>query len=311
MEHVRKMQMEGRKMRIENVMVPTDFSEPSRRALNHGVALARLLRAKLTLVHVLEPQRKEETLRQLGTFLPPEHEDDLDIQVVLKAGNARKEIVAAAQEQHADLVILGTHGRGRMGRLLVGSTTEGLLRRLNVPMMTVSHVASPRSFKRILFATDLSDSTSAGFTFALNIAQTLNAEILAIHALGVPMLAGEFGSSVQTEELAFDEVRRRLQMLVTEGKRRQIRVQTIVAHGPAAKRILKAADENEADLIVLAIEKKGIIERALLGTTAEQVVREAAVPVLLIPVDIEAYPEEEVAVYSALSPPVCFGPRSA
>ena len=166
-----------------------------------------------------------------------------------------------------------------------GSTTEGLLRKLHVPVMTVSHVMAPRRFKRVLFATDLSDSSHPAFTFALDLARKLRGEILALHVMGGPMLAaGEVGMLVEPNELALEEVRRRLRTLATEGEAQGIAVQTSIADGSAATQILQAATENQADLILLAIESKGLIERTLLGTTAERVVREAAIPVLCFPV---------------------------
>ena len=297
-------------MDIKNVMVPTDFSRPSAMALNFGIALARTLRAKLILIHVLESQpvfefatesdiaklreeRREAALQQLASLLAPEDEDDLDLKLVLKSGNARTEIAAAVQEYHADIVVLGTRGRSGLGRWFIGSTTDGLLRKLHVPVMTVCHTTSPRAFKRILFATDLSESSNAAFAFALDMARTLQAEILAMHALGGPVLtSGEFGMSIQVEKLAVVEARRRLQLLVMEGNGEGMAEETLIADGPAAAQILKAADESDADLILLAVESKGIIERTLMGTTAERVVREATIPVLSVPVQVEAQREK-------------------
>ena len=155
--------------------------------------------------------------------------------------------------------------------------------------MTVCHAASPKAFKRILFATDLSESSDRAFTFTLDMAKTFQAQVLAIHALGGPVLTSrELDVPVEAEKLTLEEMRRRLQSLVTEGSRQGIEVQTLTADGPAAPAILKAAVENDSDLIVLAIESKGIIERTLLGTTAEQVVRDGRVPVLSVPVQVEA-----------------------
>jgi nucleotide-binding universal stress UspA family protein len=208
---------------------------------------------------------------------------------VLKTGNPRKEIATAVDELHADLVVLGTNGRGRLGRLILGSTTAALLRRLQVPVLTVCHVTSPKEINRILFATDLSESAHESFGAALEVARTFQADIVAIHALGGPMLAsGELGLPVQPEELARNEARRRLDILGAEGKRQGVAVRTLLADGPAAAEILKAAQENGADLILLPIETKGFLERALMGTTAEQVVREAGIPVLSVPVPVAA-----------------------
>jgi len=297
-------------MDIKNVMVPIDFSQPSKVALEYGVALARVLQARLTLVHVMEPQpvlegamageiarieleRRDAALQQLEDLVAPEDEDDLNLRIVLKSGNAKREIAAAAGEQHADLVILGTHGRGRLGRLILGSTTEGLLRKLHVPVMTVSHVMAPGRFKRILLATDLSDSSHAAFTFALDMARKLRGDVLALHVMGGPMLAAaELGIPAAPNESALEEVRRRLRTLALEGKAQGVAVQTSIADGAAATQILHAATENQADLILLGIESKGLIERRLLGTTAERVVREATIPVLSVPVSLNAQREK-------------------
>jgi nucleotide-binding universal stress UspA family protein len=303
-------------MNIRNVMVPIDFSQPSRVALEYGVDFARLLRARLTLVHVIddplpalelataeeiariEQDRREAALQKLEELVVPEDEDDLDLRIVIRSGNARREILAAVDEQHVDLVVLGTHGRGRLGRLVLGSATEGLLRKLHVPVMTVSHVMSPRPMKRILFATDLSDSSHGAFAFALDLAQKLRGDILALHAMGAPTMAGgELGMTVEPNKSALDEVRRRLRTLAVEGKERGITVQTSIVDGPAATQIIEAADQNQAHLVLLAIESKGLIERTVLGSTAERVVREATIPVLCVPISVDAQREKAVQTH--------------
>jgi nucleotide-binding universal stress UspA family protein len=301
-------------MVIRNVLVPIDFSQPSKTALDYGVALARLLRARLTLLHVLEPQpalevateadiqsiesaRRAEAQQKLDDLVAPEDQDDLNVRTAIRSGPARREIAAAAEAEQPDIVLLGTHGRSRLGRFIMGSTTEGLLRKLHIPVMTVGHVTSPGVVQRILFATDLSGYSKDAFVFALDMAGRLRADILALHVMGKPMLAAEEpGMPMQPNEVAREEVRRRLQMLVAEGKQRGITVQTSIADGEAATQILQAAVENQADLILLPIESKGVVERTLLGTTAERVVREAHVPVLSVPVPVA--PREKIAQVS-------------
>jgi nucleotide-binding universal stress UspA family protein len=80
-----------------------------------------------------------------------------------------------------------------------------------------------------------------------------------------------------------EEAATRLAELAAEGNRHDVRVETLVVEGHPATEILKTADSNDIDLVLLSIGHKGIIERALLGTTAEQVIRESHVPVLSIP----------------------------
>jgi nucleotide-binding universal stress UspA family protein len=298
-------------MDIKNVLVPTDFSEPSQIALDYGIALARQLRARLTVLHVLEPQaamdvtsasdivriereRQENALQQLEGLLAPEDEDDLDFKVVLKFGSPRRQIAATVEEEHVDLVVLGTHGRRRLERFILGSTTEALLRKLHVPVLTVSHVAAPKAIERILFATDLAEPSGASFDFALDAARTLRANLVAMHAMGGPvMTSGELGMTVQTEDLAAGEAHRRLDLLVAKGRQQGITVQTSIDDGPAAEGILKAAAECSADLILLPIETRSFLDRTLFGTTAEHVVRDAGIPVLTVPVRVETRADHE------------------
>ena len=85
-----------------------------------------------------------------------------------------------------------------------------------------------------------------------------------------------------------EEARTKLVDLVDEANRQNVKAETVLLEGIPAEVILKAADENTADLILLAVQSKGIVERALLGTTAERVIREAHLPVLSIPIQTVA-----------------------
>ena len=108
-------------MNIKNVLVPVDFSPPAQLAVNYAVSLARKFRAKLTLMHVvesasalarpfsaegakLEKEHRDQALRMLSALLAPEDQDDLDLQVVIKTGNIKKEISAVIREQGADII---------------------------------------------------------------------------------------------------------------------------------------------------------------------------------------------------------------
>ena len=299
-------------MNIKNILVPTDFSEPSHIALNYAVYLARKLRAHLTLLHVVEPQpafemavatvavveqeRIEDAALKLEGLLAPEDEDDLDLHNVVRTGIARLEIKEAVEQLHADLVVMGTHGRGGLGRLILGSTAEALLRQLNVPVLTVCHAASPGPVSRILLATDLSDASHRVFNFALDLARTLEAQIVVFHALGGPaMTSGELGIPVDTDQ-AERELSGRLAKLAAEGNRSGVEIQTLITGGLAAPEILKASSEQGADMILLAVDKKGVLERVLLGATAERVIRESQLPVLSIPVRIATHENAAQAV---------------
>ena len=144
-------------MDIKNVLVPVDFSPPSRLAVNYGVSLARKFRAKLTLMHVVESlsavahpesEPREQAMRMLSALLAPEDQDDLDLRIVIKSGNIKDEITSTIAEQHADIAVMGTHGRGLLGRWLIGSVTQGILRKMPIPILTVCCATRPLTFEK-------------------------------------------------------------------------------------------------------------------------------------------------------------------
>src|SRR5712671_34854 len=196
-------------MQPKEVLVPTDFSPPSRLALNHGIAFARKFRARLTLLHVvesatatmltytfptdvakIEKEPFEQARRMLSTLVAPEDQDDLDLHTLVKSGDVEDEILSTIREEGADLIVMGTHGRGLIGRALIGSLTQKMLRKVDVPILTVCRVARFPAFDRILFATDLSEPSKEVSRFALDLARMTDSNLIALHAVEVGVDGG-------------------------------------------------------------------------------------------------------------------------
>jgi len=288
-------------MDIKNVLVPVDFSPPSRLAVNYGVSLAREFRAKLILMHVvespsalahpfsaesarIEKEHREQATRMLSALLASEDQDDLDLRIVIKTGDIKEEIASTISEQRADVAVMGTHGRGLFGRWLIGSITQGILRKVPIPVLTICRATRPLTLKRILFATDLSESSKHGFGFALEMARKMRSDVVILHALErVSLTYGSDEMVGYVSQHNIGEARAKLTELVAAGSRQGVKVEPLLVEGVAAEEILKAADETTADLILITVQRRGFVERALLGTTAERVIREAHVPVLSVP----------------------------
>jgi nucleotide-binding universal stress UspA family protein len=279
-------------MHIQNVMVPVDFSPASRLAVDFAAAFARTLRAQLTLLHVAETDKSgkpaTDVKLELSKMLSPAESEDLDVQTRMRTGNAEDEICAAIEDEFADIVVMGTHHHGLIGRLLARSMTEDMIRKTTVPLLTLSSDAHPRPLTRILFATDLTDSYPEGFRFALELARALGANLIVHYSIEpIPV---SYGGSLPViddstdKKLLAEHARHKLSELEAEGARQRVVVVSEVTEGVASERILAAAEELECGLIVLTIHDKGLLERALLGSTAERIVREARVPVLSLPV---------------------------
>jgi nucleotide-binding universal stress UspA family protein len=201
----------------------------------------------------------------------------------MKSGEVKDEIFRTIADQHADVVVMGTHGRGLFGRWLIGSVTEAMLRKVSIPILTVCRSMQPLSFNRILFATDLSESSKRKFGFVLDLARTLRSDVTLVHVLEPVSVTygGEMAEYVNRHNAK--EAGAELDRLIPELTPEDIRIDASVVDGSAAEEILKAAELNSADLIMITVQPKGIVERALLGTTAERVIREADIPVLSIP----------------------------
>jgi nucleotide-binding universal stress UspA family protein len=148
-------------LRIQNVLMATDFSEASERALEYARELARAFGASLHVMHVLEdlaahawttevyvaalPGVHEEMEKQarerLDQLVAPDREGPLQIQTVLRLGSPFVEIVRYAREAHIDLIVMGTHGRGAIAHMLLGSVAERVVRKAQCPVLTVRHEA--------------------------------------------------------------------------------------------------------------------------------------------------------------------------
>ena len=292
-------------MHIKTILVPADFSPLGTLAINEAVALARRFTAKLVLLHVIEPspfsytfpadseaadrKRIDQAGRMLEAAVPPEDQDDLDLEIIVRTGSVEEEIEAVIHETGADLVVMGTHGRRLLARLLIGSVTLHLLRKIDVPIVTVSDPVRPPAFRRILFATDFSDASNEAFRNVLELAVTMKSDVIAANVIDkrpkityeTPAVSALFD---QERRRAVDRAKSGFGKIERSANTVGIRVETVLAEGIPAEAILRIADENEADCIVVGLGKKSLLERALSGTTAERLVREARIPVISIPI---------------------------
>jgi glycine betaine transporter len=160
--------------RIRHILAPVDFSDTSAHALQYACEMAALLGARLTVVHVANPKKLEESLSGLDaierlagalnvppdpqsyvpslyqqegvekslhgrmrTMLEPIEQAGCAAQTVLVQGYPSLEIVNYAKEHAIDMIVMGTHGRGPIGHLLLGSVAENVVRRAHCPVLTV------------------------------------------------------------------------------------------------------------------------------------------------------------------------------
>lgn len=293
---------------ITTILVPVDFSEPSKKALAYGASLATQFNAKLIVAHVvpessaltyafptesfaIEQTQYEKAKEELRGLLPPDRANAVDLQTIARIGQIDGELLGIVKDESIDLVVMGTHGRGYAGRWFLGSITERMLRKVPVPVVTVSHVEDGKhrldsgltTIQRILYAADVPEP-SPGMDYAFELAQRSGAALTIVHVtefLSLPYGAGAHITDEATEFM--NEMRRRFDEFLSRENPQGIGIETVVCKGQPYREILNVAEDRSIDLIVLNMHSKGVIERAFLGSTAERVVRLAHIPVLSVP----------------------------
>jgi nucleotide-binding universal stress UspA family protein len=213
---------------------------------------------------------------------------------MVKVGVIKDELLAIIKDENIDLVVMGTNGRNAFERLLLGSVTERMLRKLPVPILTVSHLdptmelrnTEPVPLRKILYATDLSDGSEVGMKVSLDLARRTGARLTVLHVLDpIPPYWGDMGTLVVESEDRRREALNRLRLSIPGIGSQGVEVTPMMIEGDPSREILRVADEEKMNLIVLNLEGKTLVERAVLGATAERVIRAAHVPVLSIPVN--------------------------
>ena len=189
---------------FKNILIATDFSEVSQHALLHALAMAKRFDAKLTVVHVAPPEaqtpipmepvpveldwQKKRGAQGLARLEGFEALHMFPHDTVLKQGSPWPEIRDLIEQRGIDLIVLGTHGRGLIGTLLLGSTAQRVLRHATCPVLTVgpdvlTGFLDHERFAHILFATDFSDGSLHALPYALSLAEENDAELTLMHVL--------------------------------------------------------------------------------------------------------------------------------
>jgi nucleotide-binding universal stress UspA family protein len=210
----------------------------------------------------------------------------LNSQTIVKCGDVRDELLSIVKEESVDLIVMGTHGRRNLERFFLGSTTETILRRVPIPILTVSKRGTDQQtelpfdvpFRRILYATDLPEANLPGLPYCANLARTLGAHLTLLHVME-PRDTPTFEDEAEIHARRMGE----LHKAIEREHGGHLDVATEVVRGVPHQEILKFAQGANADLIVINLQGKGLLERALLGSTAERVIRSARIPVLAIP----------------------------
>jgi universal stress protein E len=275
---------------MKRILVATDLSMRSAPAVARAFALARERQAELEVMHVVDSDFPhaivESNLAQAKQAIEAQiralSRSGLAVIPLVVVGDAFARIIAHGLDRAADLIVLGATRHDRS--LFRGTTSERIIRFGHVPVLVV-RASSTASYARILVGVDLSVHSKRAVAFAAELAPA--AQIFCVHASHEPFV-GFLGDATR-QQLAQDRQRdfnRTLEHDIAElcqrlGTRRE-RFHMVMKTGSPRAVIWQCMDELKADLVVIGTHGRGAVERAVLGSVAEDCLAEAPVDALAV-----------------------------
>lgn len=297
---------------LRSVLIAFDFSEAARKPLHHALAVARHFGAKFYLVHVVshlgytiagpeslqlavektrrDTQQLERELLESGALAGLHHE------FIIREGKVCEQLELVIKQKQVDLVVIGTHGRGGLGKLVLGSTAEEIFRRADCLVDTVgpgsdkdSLVEKPEAVRPFLFATDFGAASLHALPRAISFANHFGAKLVMLHVLPAAPIPEGFhwsttGDLAQIRHKARSTTENLLEELTLRNAPMAVKPEFMVEFGIPSDQILLASRNLPADLIILGLNRPAHIETAahLPWAVAYKVACGARCPVITI-----------------------------
>jgi nucleotide-binding universal stress UspA family protein len=282
---------------IQKILCPIDFFQPSEVAMSYAALVAKNWDATLHLVHVIPPvasvsglaestgervkAQHEEAQLNLGTIAEGFDSQGIRTSIENRFGEIDRQILSAVDESKADLVVMATHGRRGFQHWLIGSVCERILRTVPVPVLVVrtddKSVCQPK-IEKVLVGVDFSIGSKAAVLYGFDIIRGFDAELTLLH---VPdFVVGDVPDPYKRPVI--EGIHLELQKLIP-GDATSGGVTTQVDFGIPYQVILRFAERNKADLIILGTQGRTMLDRTLLGSSTDRVVRGSGCSVLTIP----------------------------
>jgi nucleotide-binding universal stress UspA family protein len=280
-------------IQTNKILIPTDFSDTSLRAVKHGALLARKSKGEVILLHV---QKKRDLVELI---LPAFNESSTDkvrayletrlrelarqisasyaIQVtpVLSFGNITSGIAEAAEQHGAGLIVMGTQGGDSHNDLFLGSNSYRVLTKSVVPVMTVRSDTGRAGFSDILLPIDSSEHSRQKVHSAVRLAEQFGATL---HVLGL------LGTDEKDYEYKMHVILPQIQKIA------RVHKLPATAHIEEAKnradKTLEYAAQVGADLIIIMSDERSGLSGLILGSYAHQLINKSMIPVLTIPPEV-------------------------
>ena len=297
------------------ILVATNLSDQDR-LMPLGLNMARETGARLILLHALpasasltvdltgmpyyDPAGAMDFARKtLEPWCEQARKSGIVCEGLVREGHAGQEIISAARQFRADRLLLGTRSRSKLGKLLLGSVAEQVLRSVNLPVITVgpeAHLPAPGSdVKTVLLATTLGETSRPSAVLACQAAASQHARLELLHVLPPVSEMERQGMPTGLDSAALRELRK-LAEETSCGCSTEIEAK--VLHGNPAVEILAEASAGGASLIILGATHRSAFENLTRDRTVYRVLAHARCPVLTLRVPEEKPLHAEAASYA-------------
>ncbi len=282
---------------IHNVLIATDFSSCSNLALSFGLELAHGYKANAYVVFVIPTDQlmmagpeayvatkdaAHRDLLELQQRLRKQHSylEGEDYHLVLLEGDVAQAILDFTRQKEIDVVVVGTHGRGGLGRALLGSVAEQVFRHSPVPVLTfgphLQRTAGAGTPKNILVPVDFTLASERAANYAVAMAREHGATLTLLHVIE------RWPSPTQSDQTVLrQELRRKVEDLVSD-EAKGLRCNVRIEMGRVVDTVLYTANGIEADLVVMGVRPRTGLLNRLMWPHAYEIVREATCPVLTV-----------------------------
>jgi nucleotide-binding universal stress UspA family protein len=304
-----------KKLNVQNILVPTDFSQMSVQAIESAKQLARRFGASIHLTHVHEFSYTADFVPSASpivpfSFMPYEHDIDPAIRKelesvaqdsgmssaschVLTGTPPFDEICRLARTISADLIIMPTHGRTGLKHVFLGSTAERIVQHSSSPVLVTrgnsarSNNGSRFTMRTILVPVDFSSCSREGLEYAISFANEFGAKIILLHTTYLGYIYSSEGTVIYDipalKEAARQKAERQMQEIVRSINFGGVKYETVLTEGSPVLDICAFAKNHGVDLIITSTHGLTGLKHVLIGSVAEQVVRHAPCSVLVVP----------------------------
>ncbi len=284
-----------------NILIPTDGSEHAGRAAEHALVLADAFDVTVHVITVVDLQaetgpfdaggvseefvaRLREQGREATEEIATTVETSERLRTAVIEGRPSGAILDYADERGVELVAMGTHGRTGVSRYVWGSVSERVVRKSDVPVLTVRATERSRvddGYDDVLLPTDGSEAAATAVDHGLAIAEATGARVHSIHVVDV----GGAASTTRPAGLLTgleSEGERVTEQIATRARASGLDAVPVVRRGSPAEDILAYVDDNDIDIVTMGTQGRTGLDRYLLGSTTERVVRRAEIPVVAV-----------------------------